>query len=817
MLRNYFLIGLRLLRKNKLFSMINVFGLSTGIACCILITLYVQDEFNFEKGIDDADKIFRINTTFIKDGEVQKGPGTSPPIAVDLAAALPEIELATRAMSPPGVEQHIVRYKDKVLFEKEAILVDSTFFDVFPFEFEEGDPRTALDDPSTVVLSYKLAKKLFSEGRALDEVIIVNSGTNADTFRITGVLEKPTYPSHLDADLYLSMRSNGWGEWALAQTTWANNNMMGSYLKLKDPSRYQELESKFPDFVERYAGEELRSSGRQKILTLQPLDKIRLYSDMGSRQRGNPESSITYILIILTIGALVLLLACINFMNLTTAKSSQRAGEVGIRKSMGAHRSNLIRQFLGESSVIVALALLVAFAIVIIVLPVFNNLMQKELSLNASNAPLIIGAALVICVFTAIISGSYPAFYLSSLKPTQVLKGKSLTIDASQWLRKSLVVFQFVITITLISSIVIIQKQMSFIRAKKLGFEVEQVVMVPMRSQNASGQFTTLKNGFEQVPGVNAVSATSSLPSTPLFRDWGVFREGWSNEQSLRHEIVSVDQDYFETLKIPFLAGRDFVAGQDNLESDTINPPKVIVNEASLNALQIPLENALGQLIYFQPGTERLSFTIVGVVKNFHQFSLHREISPMMFIMPGNRNYFSYMALSIDMKSYQQIKPELEALWQERIDDVPFETVFLSDNVAKLYEAEKRTSDMLSISTIIALIISALGLYGLSVYIAERRVKEIGIRKVVGASVYSIVSLLSKQYIKLIVMAFILAIPIGYYLMDKWLQGFAYRMELGVSVFLVSGGISILLAWLTISFESFKAANKNPVDTFRVN
>lgn len=816
MLKNYIVIALRLLVKNKVFSLINIAGLSTGIACCILITLYIQDEVSYETGFAESEKVFRINTEFTKDGKSEIGPAASPPIAPALAQALPEIETYTRVMPPLNTEVNIVHYKDKSFFEKKAVLVDSTFFDVFPYTLAEGDANTALDAPSSVVISQALAKKIFGNESALDETLIINSGTTADTFRITGVVAKPQVPSHIDNDIYMTMNSAGWGRWVLSQTTWANNNIVGSYLKLKDPSSWKTVQGKLPQFVQMHAGEELKQSGRGKVLLLQPLSRIRLYSDV-SAGRDPSASSITYVYIIGTIGIFILVLACINFMNLTTAKSSQRAGEVGIRKSMGAYKTNLVRQFLGESFVIVVFSLAISFGIVALALPYFNDIMQKQLNFNGNNLPFIIGATLGIAAITGLLAGSYPAFFLSSLKPTQVLKGKSLSSDGSQWLRKGLVVFQFVITITLISSIVIIQQQLNFIQSKSLGFNTEQVIMIPMRTAQATAQYTTLKTAYEAIGGVEHVSATSSIPSTPLQRDWGVYKKGWTNEQSVKHDIVNVDIEYFKTMDIEMIAGRDFIVGQDNVPGDTVNTTKIVLNEASLKAFEIPLSEAIGATIYFEPGSERYELTVVGVVKDFHQFSLHREIGPMMFLFAGNRNYFPYMAATINMKDYQSITHEMKKLWDERINNAPFESILLDENMKQLYTAEQRTSTMLSISTVIALLISCLGLYGLSVYVAERKTKEIGIRKVVGASVESIVGMLSKEYIRLIIIAFVLSVPLGYYFMDKWLEGFAYKISPGILVFVISGAVSFLVAWLTISFESFRAANKNPVDTFRVN
>lgn len=814
MLKNYIVIALRLLVKNKVFSLINILGLSAGVACCMLLTLYIQDEFNYEKGFKDREKIFRVNTTFIRDGVEETVASASPPIAPGLAQALPDIETFTRVMKPLNTEVNIVRYQDKSFFEKNAFLVDSTFLDVFPYQLLEGNASTALDAPSSVLLSQHLTEKIFGRQSPLDELLIINSGTTSDTFRVTGVVATPVFPSHLDADIYMNMNSDGWGRWVLNQTTWADNNIVGSYLKLRDPSVAKTLEAKFPRLVEMHAGEALKQSGRQKTLKLQALERIRLYSDVRKSASDEGSGSITYIYIIATIGIFILLLACINFMNLTTARSAQRSGEVGIRKSMGAFRHNLIRQFLGESMVIVLFALAVAFVIVLLALPFFNSVMQKQLSLNSGNLPFMIAATLVIGVITTLLAGSYPAFFLSSLKPAHILKGKSLA-GGSQWLRKTLVVVQFVITIALISSIIIIQQQLQYIQSKSLGFNTSQVMMIPLRTAQAAAQYTSLKTSFEGLSGVGTVSATSSIPSTPLTRDWGIFKQGATSDQTITHDIVNVDADYFKTMGIGLITGRDFIVGQDNVPADTVSTTKIVVNESSLKAFGIPLETAVGSTIYFQPGAERYEFTVIGVVKDFHQFSLHRQIRPMLFMLSGNRNFFPYLAATVDMASYAQVEAAMKKIWNERISDAPFESIFLNDNIKTLYKAEERTSTILIISTTIALLISCLGLYGLSVYVAERKTKEIGIRKVVGASVQSIIAMLSKEYIRLIAIAFAISVPLGYYFMNRWLENFAYKIDVGVSVFLISGAVSFIVAWLTISFESFRAASKNPVDTFR--
>jgi putative ABC transport system permease protein len=812
MLRNYFLIATRLLRKNKVFSFINIFGLATGIASCMIIAMYVLDELSYEKGFADRENVFRVTTTWIKDGEEGTSAFSSPPIAMDMAHELPEVVAATRIVTMFDVEQHIVRFGDKTFFEKKIFFVDSAFLKIFPFRLKAGDPGTALMAPSSVLISEQTAARVFGTNDPLDEMLIINSGNYADTLRVTGVVARPLFPSHADADFYVNLNSNAWGRWILRQTTWANNNMVGNYVKLMDPSAVRVVETKTAGMLDARAGEELRQSGREKRLGLLPVGKLRLHADLHGSGNGGP--GITYLYIIMGIGALILVLGCINFMNLTTAKSAQRAGEVGVRKSMGAFRLNLVAQFLGESLVIVTIALLFAFAMVGIALPVVNPLIQKNLQFTPANFAMMIGAAVSIGAITALLAGSYPAFYLSSLRPTEVLKGRA-NASGSQWLRKGLVVFQFVITITLISSIFVMQQQLHYMQSKGLGFDAKHLVMIPLRTQESSSQYVSLKNAFGAVQGVHNVSATSSVPSTPLFRDWLVYKKGWTNGQSLRHEVVSVDEGYFDALNVPLVAGRDFRVEMDNVAGDTLTPVRIIVNEASIRALEIPLDEAVGASVYFESGSTRREFMIIGVVRDFHQFSLHRPIVPMLFVLPSDRNHFPYLAAAVSIDQYDETYGMMKSIWEQQVGDIPLEAVFVDQNILALYASERRISGVLTLSTVIAVLISGLGLYGLSVFVAERKTKEIGIRKISGASSRNIIVMLSKEYLTLILIAFLVSVPPGYYAMNMWLENFAFRIEPGVLVFVVPGIAAFILAWLTVSVESFRAARRNPSETLR--
>ena len=814
MLQNYIKIAFRQLLKNKIFSFINIVGLSIGIACCILLALFIQDEFSYEKHFTDHDRIYRMYTHFKMGERDESFPRTSPPIALDVAHELPEIETATRFVFPPEVEQNIVRYGDKVFFEKSGVLVDSSFFDVFPFKFKEGDPNTALDAPSTVVISETLSAKIFGDKSPLDELLIINSGQSSDTFRVTGVVKKTPERTHVAADFYMCMNSKGWGRWILNEHTWAWNNFMGSYLKLKPGTSAQSVEEKLPAMLEKRAGNDLKNAGMEKSLHLQPLDEVRLYSNFSNSFGEGDPGSITYIYILGSIGIFILLLACINFMNLTTAKAAQRAGEVGIRKSMGAFRTNLIRQFLGESFSIVAIALLVSFILVWIALPIANQISQKEMTINASNVFFLGAAIILVGAVTGFVAGSYPAFFLSAYNPVAVMRSKNLSSDGSQWLRKGLVVFQFIISITLISGILTVHEQMRFIKNKEMGFSAENVMVIPLRTREAAKQVQVLRAELKQIAGVKEVSATTSLPSAQVFRDFGLYPEGGTMDKNVLHRAVQVEDKYFNTVGIKLLAGRDFIPETDTF-SYTNPKNKIIVNEESLKTFNIPLEKAVGSHLYTEWEGVLRDHEIIGVVQDFHQFSLHQPIVPMLFNVPAGRAGYGFIVALVEGKNLQSNLEQMKKTWNKLIPTLPFESQFLSDTVAQQYEDENRITTMLSISTVLALIISCLGLYGLSIFVAERKMKEIGIRKVLGSSVSGIVTLLSREFILLVMIAFVISVPLGLYAMNKWLDSFAYKITPGLVVFVTAGIISFLIAWLTVGFESVRAALGNPVKALR--
>ncbi len=822
MLQNYFRIAYRNLLRNKAFSLINIAGLSLGIACCTLLGLYLREELLYEKHFEAADRIYRITSTIRQgDGDAEILQRTSPPVAPTMLEEMPELESATRIVNPPEVEQHLIRKGENTFYEDRGFLVDSTFLDVFSFELREGDRTTALKGRSAVILSDELARKLFGDASALDETLIITSGFSVDTFRVTGVLKPLTKKSHVNADFYMTMNSEGWGDFILSMNTWSGQNFIFSYIRLKPGAVASDLIAKLPDFQERHGGEEMRMMKRKKELGLQPLTDVHLHSSHFAYGLDlDTNGSIYYVYVTGAVAAFILLIACINFMNLTTAKATQRAGEVGVRKTMGASQKELIAQFLGESFATILVALIVAAGLVQIALPLFNAATNKQLSLTSANIPFFVGILTITSLITGLLAGSYPAFFLSSFRPAQVLKQKSLLTGSSSWLRKGLVVVQFVIAITLIACSAIVQEQLTYIQQKDLGYAADYRLAIPLRTPEARSGYEIMKKSAEQLAGVKAVAATTSLPATPLLRDFSIYREGNDMQQAQHHFICNVDEGYFDMLNIPIIAGRSFDRSRD--KSDTINNIiPVMVNRVSLQKLGIPLEDAIGARPRYtgrlqgSQDEQTLTFDIIGVVEDFHFASLHSSIDPIAFFLPDNTDSFLFMAIAVEPGSYAALKGQLEELWKKHIPNTPFESNLLTDEVAAQYEGDRQVFLVISFFTVIAICISCLGLYGLSVFVGERRLKEIGVRKVLGASTFSIVRMLSGEFILLVGIAVVIALPAGILFMESWLQNFAYQTSVNSATFIAAGAIAFLIAWTTVAFEAIRAANSNPVDSLR--
>ncbi|MBT1686632.1 ABC transporter permease [Dawidia soli] len=807
MLRNYIILAWRNILRSKVYSLINISGLSLGITCCLLLALYIQDEMGYDKHHTRLDDLYRIYTHFETDfGFGQPNiTGISPPILPAVRAEVPEIEAAARYVG--GRSQNLITYGDNVFYESDGVIADSSLFDVLTYEFIEGNPRRALVEANTVVITDRLAHKLFNKESALNKLIEINQQGLSVVFKVTGVIkdQKKTF-DHIN--FATSMTSDGFAKELRSEymmNQWAGENFFTGVVRLAPGVDIKTVEAKMDQVLIKYGSESLKALGFQKSLHLEPVKDVYLRSDIGQSAR------IKYIYVIASIATFILMLACINFMNLSTARAGKRAAEIGIRKVMGAFRSTLIRHILGEAMVIVLLAIAISMVLVQVCLPYFNYLTNKTISFDTGNAGYFALALLVLAVLTGLLAGSYPAFYLSSFQPAEVLKGKFTLSNASGLLRRSLVVFQFVIAITLVSGMIIISRQLNFMQHKNLGFDANAKIVLPLRTAEARDRYEGLRNELQKYEAVEMVSGARFAPGTRVFGDMIFYSEGGSMETGRTNFRNEVDQGYVELLGIPMLAGRTFTSNRP-MESQN----KIIVNRASAKQYGYEPEEMVGKNIYFDWENKKHTFEVIGVMEDYHHISVREEIKPLILVMPDTINEYEVMIASLRPGgNFEKAVAGVEKIWKAQVDNTPFEYSFLDENVQKQYDEDRRVSRIITAFTCMAVLISCLGLYGLSTYMAERRFKEIGVRKVMGASVQQIVTLMSSEFVKLVLVALALSVPLSWYLMDLWLQGFAYRVSIDVLIFVYAGGIALIIALVTVSFESLKAASANPLTALR--
>jgi putative ABC transport system permease protein len=803
MLKNYFKIAFRNLIHTKVYSFINIIGLSLGVACCLLLALYVQDEFGYDRHHQRLNDLYRIDSQMEGVIGFDKLGSVSPPITMTLKDELPEIEAAARAVS--SFSESLIQYENEKFYEPNGYIADSTLFDVLTYEFKEGNPSKSLTDANTVVISEPLADKLFGSESALNKGILITQGGAPVNYKVTGVYKHNN--SFLKANFITSMMSEGLGQYirsdSNAANEWAGQNFVQAYLKLVPKHSEKSVEKKINDILVKYGSEDMKALGIRKTLFLEPVKDIYLKSEVDSNQR------ITYIYIIVSIAVFILLLACINFMNLSTAKAAKRASEIGIRKAMGAFRSSLIRQLLGEALAIVGIAMVISTILVQVALPVFNELSGKNIALNRENILYFGIALLLLTIITGLIAGSYPAFYMSSFKPAEVLKGKFSLGSASGKLRQGLVILQFVVAIVLVCGMFVISKQLSFMKEKDLGFNPEAKIIIPLRTAEAKKKYMSLKNAVEQMSSIQAVSATSFPPGAQIFSDMLFYREGGSMENGILNRWNNIDAGYMELLGIKLIAGRAF---SDN-RAETKD--KLIVNRTSASKYGMEPAAMVGEKLSFDWQGKHYDFQVIGVMEDYNQTSLKDPILPVLFQVSDSTNQYNYMIASVNSSGLTETVASIETLWKEQVSDAPFEYSFLDDNLEKLYNEDRRMSKIITSFSVIAMIICSLGLYGLSSFMAERRMKEIGIRKVMGASVPQILRMMSKEFVKLVLISFAVAVPLSWYAMDKWLQNFEYKMPLSIAPFVYAGLSALVIALLTISYESLKAANTDPAKTLR--
>ena len=808
MFKYYIKISLRNIYKNKLFSLINILGLAAGIACTILILLFVQDELSYDQFHSKKDRIVRVTREWLnQDGESSLHLArVAPPIGTLIQNDYPQmIESMVRIAQDYRTK---LKYNNDVFIEEKFYWAEKDLFNIFDFKLIKGNKETALSQPNSVIVTETIAKRLFGDEDPLGKII--NYEGQRD-LAVTGVVEDAPKNSHFKFDYlasFITLYEINGAEFF--QTNWGRNNY-STYFLLKNENLKSELQAQMPAFIDQHLTQVIRNFTGQEpafqpskfnILHVQSLTDIHLHSHLNSELEQNGD--ITNVYLFSAIAVFILLIACINFMNLATAKSSKRAKEIGMRKVLGAEKKQLIYQFIGESLFISFLSLIISIGIVEAALPSLNNFIGKELAVNYFDNPLAVSGIILITLLVGLISGSYPAFLLSSFKPVSVLKGNNQKGSGRSLFRTVLVVSQFTISIILIISMTVVYNQMEFFRNKKLGFNKDQLVVMP-----AGNRMLENLDGFKSIlmqnPNIKSVATSDLIPSDKLLNNWGAKRyEGNSSVPlDFRLAVVQVDYDFIPTYQFEITAGRNF---SREYASDDSNA--YILNEAAAKRLGWTPQDAIGKpLEYGQvPGS------VIGVLKDFNFESLHNEVVPIVFVFDrfGVGNFTVRIAGDIPGAI-----DFLKGIWEQYNPDYPFDYSFLNDDFAALYASEEQLGEIFSVFAFLAVFIACLGLFGLASFSAEQKTKEIGIRKVLGATVTNIVSRFTFEFVKLILIANIIAWPLAYYAMNKWLDTFAYKTDLALSTFMLAGFIALLIAVATISFQAVKASLTNPAKTLK--
>jgi putative ABC transport system permease protein len=807
MLKSYLKTALRFLLKNKTFSFINIFGLATGTLCCLYILLYVQQQYSYDKQHKNVNSIYRLTTDLELTGDKHHGAASSPPIAPAMKTNFPEVLNYTRVVKTEilGAKEHLLRYKEQSFYETGALYVDSTFFDIFNYHFIEGKAPHALDNPYDVVLLKSTADKLFGQESAVGKVINIDDSYGKHDFKVTGVIDESLGKSHLEGNMFINMKSGPQGVSIANDDEWAGNNFLYSYLKLRPGADVKALEKKLPALLLKNAGPAMKSTGMTKTLHLQPITTI--HTTGGYDVEPTKTSDPSFLFILVLIAVLIQVIACINFMNLSTARASKRAKEVGVRKVIGAGKYDLIKQFLGESFLLAFIGVIIALPLLWVALPYLNDITRTDIHLSFFGDYRLWLMLTSLIVVTGLVAGSYPAFYLSAFEAIKVIKGNFNSQISAAGIRKSLVVFQFVLSIVMITGIIIIYSQLNYIKSKDLGFDKNQKLVFNFYTSDAQAKMQAFTNDLKQLADVKAVSSADNYLSQFVLHDHGVYPSGGNMQTSIDAQNIATDQYFIKTYGIKLISGRDFMPGDSG---------KVIINQTLAKRLNLNTQTAPGARLYTHYGNNPLTFvTIAGVMKDFNYNSLHDEVKPFMLVYDKDPRDFSSMVVATSSKDYKELLARIGAIWQKDLPSVPFEYSFLDSEVQKQYETEVVLSQIINSFTLIAILISCLGLFGLAAFSAEQRQKEIGIRKVLGSSVSGIVQLLSKDFLILVIISFIIATPIAWYGMSRWLQAFAYRIPLSWWMFALAGVLAAFIALITVSSQAIKAALMNPVKSLK--
>lgn len=800
MFQNYFKVALRNILKYKFFSAINILGMTIGLTACLMIILYVVDELSFDKFHKDADRIYQVGLHGKLGGQDISVANTCPPLAAALASDVPEVESSTRIAAWFG--QPSVKFEEKSFAEEKVYFADSNFFDFFSFRLLEGDPSTALLEPNTLVLTPSMATKYFGKEPALGKLLTV--GADNKTFKVTGVIEEAPSNSHFTYNMIVSAESSE----NLKGTIWLNN-FMYTYYKLRPNTTTADMPAKFEAMVEKYVGPEMeRFMGTSFKAMLEQGGAYGYYSvaltdihfDTISQGPIDPGGNITYVYFFGGIGLFILVIACINFMNLSTARSAGRAKEVGLRKTLGSLRGQMIYQFLSESTIYSLAAVVLSVAACYFLLPSFNVLAGKQLTMAAFASPLFIGGLLGLILFVGLVAGSYPAFYLTSFSAVEVLKGKVRAGMKSKGVRSFLVIFQFALSIFLIIFTAVVYQQIKFMQEKNMGIDKNNVLMIRATSRLGNNK-ETFRNSLGQVPSVTKLSYVNN--SFPGVNNTTVFREPGSEQDHIMG-VYSADYEHQDVMKFEMKEGRYF---SRDFPSDSL---AIIINEAAVREFNFtdPLQ---GEIMYNDNGDEFKKYKVIGVMKNFNFESFKTQVRPLALVLAKDgRN----LMIRYEGNPATLIE-NVTKLWKEQANNEPLEYEFLDESFDQLFRSEQRMGTIFSVFAGLAIFVACLGLFALSAFTSEQRTKEIGIRKALGASSFSLTLLLSKEFTRLVLIAFVPAAAAGWYVSNNWLQDFTYRIEINPLILVLSGVAAITIAWLTVSFQSIKAAVSNPVNSLR--
>lgn len=804
MLKNFFTIAYRNAVKYKSYSLINIIGFALGISCFLLIFFFIRDELSYDTFHTKADRIYRVAEIYTQSGNVQYIANSSGPWGPALAEDYPEVENYVRLMPP--VTQYLVSRieKDLHFYEERFVFADDTLFDIFDFELLFGDIKSVLREPNSVILTESMGKRYFGSEDPIGKTIVVDKKL---PFVVSGILKDAPRTSHFKFDFlasFVTLENPGMREYApMLRFFLDRRGTIYTYILLSEGASADELEKKMPDFMEKYAGDYLRTRTLNTLMpTLQPLKSIHLHSHL--EREWEPNGNIQHVYIFMAVAIFVLLIACFNFMNLSTARSALRAREVGLRKVVGAERPQLILQFFSESIFMTTLAMVLAVGLTHALLPVLNRMTAKQIHIDYFSDWRIIPGLIFLTVLIGLISGSYPAFVISSFHPVRVLTGNFASAVSGKKIRMILTVVQFSISIGLIVGLLVVRKQMNFIKNTDLGYDKEQVVVISLSNGDLREGYMTYKESIRALPRVLYASASSTLMGQPpLTREARPADAG--DEANMSYRRIEADIDFIKTYTMEILSGSDFTYDLENTNSDA-----TIISEETVEVLG--LENPVGANFNMIKPVQAKS--IIGVVKNFHIESLHEAIQPVIISL-GRNDPLRFFSIRISPGNITETLNDLRQHWAGIFPGVPFQYSFFDEDFDSLYKAEERLGKIFVYFTVLALVIACLGLLGLAAFVSQRRAKEIGIRKVLGANVAQIVLLLLKEFVILVGVANIIAWPLAYVLMRGWLQNFAYRISISLMIFILAGLLALMLAVLTVGFQSLKSATTDPVKAIR--